>query len=108
MYLLCQQIKYEELADFTEIAAAGTAAALVPIKSITMHSKNDKFTYQNEGDEPGPVVEKLLEQLKAIQQGRAKDPHGWRESVREYKKGEYSIEGDEVNGVNGHIPGQLP
>lgn len=73
-----------------------------------MNSKNDKFTYQNEGDEPGPVVEKLLEQLKAIQQGRAKDPFGWRESVREYKMGEYAVEGEGVNGVNGTVPGQLP
>lgn len=109
--ILINQIKYEELPNFTEVAAAGTAAALVPIKSITMRSKNDKFIYQNEGDEPGPVVEKLLEQLKAIQQGRAKDPHGWREPVREYKKGEYAVEEEEVDGVagvNGHVPGQLP
>lgn len=93
------------------MAAAGTAAALVPIKSITMRSKNDLFTYQGGGDEPGPVVQKLLEQLKAIQQGRVKDPHGWREPVREYRKGEYVVEGEEVNGVdgvNGSVPGQLP
>ena len=76
-----------------------------------MRSKDDVFTYQGGGDEPGPVVEKLLEQLKAIQQGRAKDPHGWREQVKEYKKGEYDVEGQEVNGVNGvngSVPGQLP
>ena len=96
---------------FTEIAAAGTAAALVPIKSITMLSKNDYFKYQGGGDEPGPVVEKVLEQLKAIQQGRAEDPFQWREPVREYKKGEYAIDGEEVNGidgVNGKAVGQLP
>ncbi len=76
-----------------------------------MLSKNDYFKYQGGGDEPGPVVERVLEQLKAIQQGRAEDPFGWREPVREYKKGEYRADGEEVNGVdgvNGHPVGQLP
>lgn len=76
-----------------------------------MRSKNDCFKYQGGGDEPGPVIETLLEGLRAIQQGRAKDPYGWRETVREYKKGEYVAEGEEsngVNGVSGAVPGQLP
>lgn len=71
-----------------------------------MRSKNDHFKYQGGGDEPGPVITKVLEQLKAIQQGQAKDPFGWREEVREYKKGEYADEGSE--GVNGKVPDQLP
>ena len=64
------KIKYEELSSFTEVAAAGTAAALVPIKSITMRSKNDHFKYQGGGDEPGPAIVKLLAQLKGIQAGK--------------------------------------
>jgi len=39
------QIKYEEISSFDEIMAAGTAAALVPIKSITMRSRGDKFEF---------------------------------------------------------------
>lgn len=76
-----------------------------------MRSKDDLFKYQGGGDEPGPVIEKLLEQLKAIQQGRAKDPHGWREPVREYSADEYLGEGEATNGVNGAhgaVPSQLP
>ena len=88
------QIKYEELPKFTEVAAAGTAAALVPIKSITMRSKNDLFKYQGGGGEPGPAVVKLLAQLKGIQSGKVKDTFGWCEPVREYKEGEYEFEGE--------------
>ena len=47
--------------------AAGTAAALVPIKSITMRSRNDKFEFQGGSDEPGPACVKFLEQLQGIQ-----------------------------------------
>lgn len=64
------------------MAAAGTAAALVPIKSITMRSRNDEFKYQDGGDEPGPAVVKLLAQLKGIQQGKVKDQFGWLAEVR--------------------------
>lgn len=103
------QIKYDELATFSEVAAAGTAAALVPIKSITMRSRDDVFKYQGGGDEPGPAVTKLLAQLKAIQLGKVEDPFGWREAVREYKADEYAQEAGQGGGkANGHVPGQLP
>ncbi|KAM3414666.1 putative branched-chain-amino-acid aminotransferase TOXF [Cercospora zeina] len=102
-------IKYNEISTFTEIAAAGTAAALVPIKSITMRSKNDIFKYQGGGDEPGPAVVKLLAQLKGIQQGKIADAFGWVEQVREYKPGEYAHDGaGQTNGVNGATPDELP
>jgi branched-chain amino acid aminotransferase len=104
------QIKYNEIGTFTEIAAAGTAAALVPIKSITMRSKNDTFKYQGGGDEPGPAVVKLLAQLKGIQQGKIKDEFGWVEQVREYRPDEYAHDGTagQSNGVNGATPNELP
>lgn len=102
------QIKYDELPKFTEIAAAGTAAALVPIKSITMRSKGDTFEYQGGGDEPGPAVVKLLAQLKGLQQGKVEDTFGWVEAVREYKAGEYATDGAGKTGVNGKTPSELP
>ncbi|EMF10103.1 branched-chain-amino-acid aminotransferase [Sphaerulina musiva SO2202] len=103
-------IKYEEIGTFTEVAAAGTAAALVPIKSITMQSKNDTFKYQGGGDEPGPAVIKLLAQLKGIQQGKVKDEFGWVEQVRAYKPEEYVHDGaGEANGTaSGQTPNELP
>lgn len=71
------QIPYEELKSFDEVLAAGTAAALVPIKSITYESKSDKTTYREGSDEPGPVCVKLLTTLKGIQQGKIEDKSGW-------------------------------
>lgn len=68
-------IKYEEIRAFDEVMAAGTAAALVPIKSITMRSRNDKFTYLDE--EPGPLCMKLLTTLQGIQRGKIEDTFGW-------------------------------
>ncbi len=71
-------ILYEELRDFTEVMAAGTAASLVPVKSITMRSRGDKFEYAGiKDDEPGPICLKLLKTLKDIQQGKIKDQFGW-------------------------------
>lgn len=86
-----RSIRYEELPTFTEVMAAGTAAALVPIKSITMKSRNDKFSYQGGSDEPGPACVKLLTTLKGIQQGKVKDTFGWLEYVEEVEG--YGLDG---------------
>ena len=101
-------IKYEEVPKFSEVLAAGTAAALVPIKSITMRSRNDKFEYQGGGDEPGPAVVKLLAQLQGIQRGKVKDQFGWCQPVREYKQEEIEKDSANTKGANGTVPGQLP
>jgi len=106
-----RQIKYDELPTFTEIVAAGTAAALVPIKSITRRSKNDRFEYQGGGDEPGPAVVKLLTQLQGIQRGKVNDTFGWTESVRQYKPDEYEVDGtnSQASGsTQGPTPNELP
>ena len=92
-------IKYEELPEFDEVMAAGTAAALVPIKSITMQSRGAKFEYQGGGDEPGPCYIKLLTTLKGIQQGKIEDKFGWLEYVEEAKRF--------ANGMNGHTNGEV-
>ncbi|KAI9885638.1 MAG: hypothetical protein M1823_002558 [Watsoniomyces obsoletus] len=76
-------ILYEELPTFEEILAAGTAAALVPIKSITFKSRDQKFLYRNGSDEPGPGCVKLLNTLKGIQQGKLEDSFGWCQTVSE-------------------------
>ncbi|KAI7088115.1 branched-chain amino acid aminotransferase [Hortaea werneckii] len=101
-----RSIKYEELPQFNEVLAAGTAAALVPIKSITMRSKGDEFKYQGGGDEPGPAIVKLLAQLKGIQSGKIKDTFGWCQEVQPIQEGQYEREPAKSNGVA--APGQLP
>lgn len=101
-----RSIKYDEISTFSEIMAAGTAAALVPIKSITMRSKNDKFTYQGGADDPGPACTKLLTTLKSIQQGKMKDSFGWLDHVKE-PKGFPSTNGISTDGVDGSVD-ELP
>jgi branched-chain amino acid aminotransferase len=75
-------ILYNELKSFTEVMAAGTAASLVPVKSITMKSRDDRFEYAGKEDgEPGPICLKLLKTLKGIQQGKVKDQFGWNVTI---------------------------
>jgi branched-chain amino acid aminotransferase len=64
--------------------AAGTAAALVPIRSITRESRSETSTYlPSDSEEPGPVFTKLITTLKGIQLGKIKDTFGWNSEVKE-------------------------
>ena len=69
-----RKIPYEELAEFDEVGACGTAAVISPIKGV-YDSDNDKwFKY---GEEPGTWSEKLYNRLRAIQYGDEPDKYGW-------------------------------
>ena len=57
-------VKFEECAGFDEVMAAGTAAALVPIKSITRKSTDTKIVYKY-GDENPYVVPPSLRCVRA-------------------------------------------
>ena len=92
------QIPYDEILTFSEVFAAGTAAAIVPIKSISMPSRNDKFVYRDGSDEIGPICSRLLTTLKGIQQGKIKDTFGWLDTVPPAKG--YLHRG-QANGQNG-------
>lgn len=99
-----RRIAYEEIPEFSEIMAAGTAASLVPIKSITMNSRSDKFSFEkalpSDGG-PGPVCKELLRVLKGIQQGVEKDQFGWNLVVKQPPNG--FVEGKQVNGSTHNI-----
>jgi branched-chain amino acid aminotransferase len=97
------QIAYEEIGGFDEVLAAGTAAALVPIKSITMESRGDKFAYSAAQKEVPPTCAKLLSTLKGIQQGKIEDKQGWLLKVERPEQFGKS----QTNG-GAHIVGQLP
>jgi branched-chain amino acid aminotransferase len=102
-------IPYSELSSFTEVMAAGTAAALVPIKSITLRSKDKKFEYKGMDGKPGPAVVKLLHNLKGIQLGRLEDKFGWRyyvEDPSEWLKSQ-EANGHGADGVNGSVDGNI-
>lgn len=96
--LTLKQIKYAELPNFQEVMAAGTAAALVPIRSITRRASSglpehprvsakdgeETVTYIPEGnEEPGALCMKLLSTLKGIQLGKVEDQFGWRFEIAE-------------------------
>jgi len=69
-------IAVEELAEFTEAGACGTAAVISPIAKILDPDKNIIYEYCKDG-KPGPLSMKLYDRLMAIQCGDANDEFGW-------------------------------
>jgi branched-chain amino acid aminotransferase len=84
-----RRIPYSEIPEFDEVMAAGTAAALVPIRSITMRSRNDKFSFNAGGEDGagGEVFNNLLKTLKGIQNGSVEDKFGWCDVVERPPQG---------------------
>lgn len=102
-----RRIAYTEIPEFAEVMAAGTAASLVPVKSVTMKSRGDKFEFKvPEGDGPGEVCEKLLKQLKGIQQGVEKDIFGWNYLVHEPPRG-FTTQSATNGGTTSHVNGAV-
>jgi branched-chain amino acid aminotransferase len=88
--------------------AAGTAAALVPIRSITRESRSETFTYIPAGsEEPGPIFAKLLTTLQGVQLGKIKDTFGWNSEVKQVDTKNYGP-GEITNGVNAEHVDKLP
>ncbi|KAF7558744.1 hypothetical protein G7046_g5412 [Stylonectria norvegica] len=96
-----RSIKYGELPAFAEVMAAGTAAGLVPIRSIsrqkttglpagsnvTVADGAETVTYiPATQEDAGPICLKLLTQLKGIQLGKVKDEFNWTVTVGEADK----------------------
>ena len=69
-----RKVPYEELPDFEEVGACGTAAVISPIKRIYDADYDVEFNY---GSEPGEWSTKLYNKLRAIQYGDAPDNYGW-------------------------------
>lgn len=64
---------------FDEIAAAGTAAVITPVRSVTYHTsatETAKVDIGN-GKTAGPAFIKLMETLTGIQSGDVEDTMGW-------------------------------
>ena len=100
------QIKYSELPSFAEVMAAGTAAGLVPIRSITRRipasnprslaatSVGSERVFFADGAETvsylpdeqadaGKITLRLLGELQGIQLGKVEDRFGWCHKVSE-------------------------
>jgi branched-chain amino acid aminotransferase len=71
-----RRVPVEELAEFTETGACGTAAVITPIGKIVDPDKNKIYEYCKDG-KPGPVSMKLYNSLVGIQTGDENDPFGW-------------------------------
>jgi len=75
-------IPVEELAQFDEVNACGTAVVITPIHTIEdrpgLESDVVKASYHfGSPDKCGPVSQKLYERIRGIQNGTEEDPYGW-------------------------------
>ncbi len=66
----------EELEEFDEVGACGTAAVISPIKRIVDRDTGQEYKYCADG-KPGPISTKMYQTLKGIQEGEIEDKHGW-------------------------------
>jgi len=71
-----RHVPVEELAEFDEVGACGTAAVISPICQIFDRDSDKVYQYCKEG-KAGPVSTKLYQKLKGIQEGLEPDSHGW-------------------------------
>ena len=71
-----RQVTIEELADFDEVGACGTAAIISPIKKIEDRETGRVYEYCKDG-KAGSVSTRLYDKLRAIQYAEEKDPYGW-------------------------------
>ncbi|GJC89904.1 putative branched-chain-amino-acid aminotransferase TOXF [Colletotrichum liriopes] len=66
-------VRFNELATFSEVLAAGTAAGLVPVSYIRRESTNQTFDFLPDG----PHYQKLWTKLQGIQNGTLEDEFKW-------------------------------
>jgi branched-chain amino acid aminotransferase len=71
-----RKIPVEELATMEEAGACGTAAVISPIERIDDIDTGTSYVFSKNGD-AGRVCKKLLQHLRAIQNGDEPDPFGW-------------------------------
>ncbi|MCK9422516.1 MAG: branched-chain amino acid aminotransferase [Bacteroidales bacterium] len=71
-----RHVPVEELTEFDEVGACGTAAVISPICQIHDRDTGKIYNYCKDG-KPGPLSTKLYLKLKGIQEGLEPDTHGW-------------------------------
>lgn len=68
------KIPIDEIDRFAEAGAMGTAAVISPVESLTYHGKKQVFSTDGK---PGPITQKLYDELFGIQVGDLEDKYGW-------------------------------
>lgn len=69
-----RKVPVEELSQFKEVGACGTAAVITPIKRIVDRDTKHEYKYSNE---PGEWSTKLYKRLQGIQMGEQEDKFYW-------------------------------
>jgi branched-chain amino acid aminotransferase len=67
-------VRWDEIKNFVEIGACGTAAVITPISSITRGTETLRF---GSPETPGPTLQKLYDEIQGIQYGKIADRYGW-------------------------------
>jgi len=73
-------VSIDEIGEFEEVGACGTAAVITPIKKIVDPDTGKIYEYCKDG-KPGPLSTRLYDRLTAIQLGEEDDPFGWIEII---------------------------
>jgi branched-chain amino acid aminotransferase len=71
-------IEFDEIKDFVEIGACGTAAVITPVCEIVREKTVLKF---GNPDEPSETLIKLFKEMQGIQYGDIEDRHNWMLSI---------------------------
>ncbi len=75
----CRPVPYEEIKEFSEVAACGTAVVVTPVWEITRGRDVIKIS---EPDAVGEHLQKLYDTVQGIQYGVLPDIHGWCHEVK--------------------------
>lgn len=75
-----RRISVEEIENFAEVGACGTAAVITPVG--TLGYKGRLYHFYAEGQEAGPVTTKIYRYLTSYQVGDLPDRFGWLEEIK--------------------------
>ena len=75
----CRPIPYEEIREFSEVAACGTPVVVTPVWEITRGADVIKISDENV---VVPHLQKLYDTVQGIQYGVLEDKHGWCREVK--------------------------
>nr|QIW91872.1 HtyB [Phialomyces arenicola] len=70
-------IPFSDVAQFSEVYAAGTAAVLVPVRSLQRRSTGEQIKYEVDYSSPTSFFSQLYNTLYGVQQGVINDQWGW-------------------------------
>lgn len=78
-----RDVPLEELEEFDEVLAVGTAVVVTPVGSITriLRDQSEKKYQFGESNVIGKTTRRLYDRVRAIQNGEVEDPYGWNHNV---------------------------